>query len=238
MSKKLAHQRYDGPFWVHTVAREGERDIYGMLNGKPYAEAAVACERLRPSPENMGGDSGTMRRLQPIVDVTMAKARAEQEAADSDTDVHSMASEDQAEGLLHVESILDSRPARLRSGRHVIEYLVHWRDGKEQDSWELEEELQCSRKILDYQEAQREARQPAPVGIAAPPIPPVVAVPPRANEAAEAGTVVRPTRRSSRKRVRSRKHLAAAMMPYGKRRRHPPAWSAADRWSDESNTED
>ena len=223
VSGKLAH-KYDGPFWVYCETREGERDVYGMLNGKPYAELAVACEWLRPAPVLKEGDSWTSQRIKPIVGETLAGAQAQQEAADSPTDVH-VSSGEAGSARFHVKAIRDSRSRRLRTGKHVLEYLVHWRGyGTQHDTWEVEDALDCDRKVRQFHETR--ARPPVQLKAKR-----------RGKHGGEEGTslAVKRPRRSASQVARSAQ--VAAFVPL-------PPWRGQERvssyqWTDdESNTSD
>jgi len=185
------------------------------------------------------------------VNQTEEKARAQQEAADSATDVHT-SSEDREDGVFNVESIRGSRARRLRTGRHAIEYLIHWHGyDTSHDTWELEEDLQCERKIRDYHSVHQhgtatgnpmDTAAPVPVPRAAvtpPPLPVPVAPPPRVAPAPPAGSAAPaapPVRRSAR-RPRARQRAAAAFGPYDRKGRSRGR-RGYDQWSDESNTEE
>jgi transposase InsO family protein len=162
VSQKMAH-RYDGPFWVQGEPHTGSRDIFGLKLGRPYAEAAVAVERLKPAPYHLHGTSWTTRHPKQICGKTYAQIQKEFEAKDSSTDTQ-LSDDEKEDGQWHVERILDHRPVKVRAGRKCLEYLIRWKDrGSDLDAWHHEDELNCDRRIRDYFEQLAHA----PIGPAA-----------------------------------------------------------------------
>jgi transposase InsO family protein len=146
---KLAH-KYDGPLWVHQVVSPGERDVYGLIDGKPYAERAVAVERLKPAPNPMGGAADLKHRYKVVKGKTFQQVQADAAAADSSTDVHM--STEQSEAEFNVECIASHKRIRHRTGLYELKYEVKWRGySDEHNTWYFARDLpDCIRKIEEY----------------------------------------------------------------------------------------
>jgi hypothetical protein len=143
---------------------KGERDIYGIKSGRPYAEASVAVERLKPAPTWAHKGAWTRRQPKVIVNQTYEKIQDEQEAKDSTTDKE-LSSDELNEEVYNIECIKDHRSVRDRRGVHNTEYLVHFEGyATEKDEWLPATSVNAERRIKEYyaKRTLAEQAQPAP----------------------------------------------------------------------------
>ena len=158
IAAKMGH-KYDGPFWVTAAPTDGERDIYGILKGKPYVEKAVAVERLQPVPE-IRRDSLYFHH-KAMDGVTLSEM---EELMNSSTN----SSSDTSENVFVVENVIGRRAAKItRANRTGVEYLVKWKGySTSNNSWEPEDGLRknAARYVDRYLKEEGLDRKGAKVG--------------------------------------------------------------------------
>jgi hypothetical protein len=149
VAQKFAH-KYDGPFWIQGVPGRGERDIYGLKSGKPYAEASVAVERLKPAPTWAHKGAWTRRQPKAITNQTLEQIHARVDASNSTTD-QELSSEELKDEVYNIDSIRGHRAVRSRTGVHGVKYLVHFVGySTGHDEWLPDKEVHAERRVREY----------------------------------------------------------------------------------------